>query len=104
MNNNGFSIEFPRNGDILTRHDGLETDNGLEITVRGICPAGSSVKVNTIPVKAIGNNFLCTVLIKNEYDEINVECGNKEDKISVRYDKNDSLEDTFCGLIRQNLY
>ncbi len=55
------SVNFPRDGDILTRHDGDETTDGLSITVRGSAPAGARVLVNGAAAERSGDAFSCAL-------------------------------------------
>mgnify|MGYP000891231797 CR=1 FL=1 len=56
-------ITFPRDGDVLTRHDGAESPDGLSITVKGTAPAGSKVLVNNIEAERSGDAFSCALRI-----------------------------------------
>ena len=59
------SIEIlePFHGDILNRHDGTQTDQGLEITVKGTVPQGATVFVNDIKAQCVDDRFACNVLL-----------------------------------------
>ena len=54
-----FCITFPCDGDILNRHDGEETPDGLTITVRGTAPEGAPVRVNGALARRADDTFSC---------------------------------------------
>ncbi len=64
------AVTFPRDGDILTRHDGEETDAGFTIMVRGNAPEGAAVTVNGIAAERSGNAFSCPVLLTARQNSI----------------------------------
>ncbi len=55
------TINYPRNGDILNRHDGAESSEAMIIEVRGTAPAGSEVHVNGWRATLRGESFRCAV-------------------------------------------
>ena len=59
------SIEIlePFHGDILNRHDGTQSGEGLEITVKGTAPPDAIVFVNDIETQRVGPQFTCNVLL-----------------------------------------
>jgi len=57
-------IDSPRSGDILNRHDGLETADSLTIEITGTAPPGSQVTVNGIEADLQGAAFRCAVPIR----------------------------------------
>ncbi len=57
------TIIFPRDGDILTRHDGTETDAGITITARGVAPENEVVRINGTLTQRSGAEFSCPVLL-----------------------------------------
>ncbi len=54
-------LTFPRDGDVVTRQDGVETAEGLALSVRGTAPAGAAVRVNGVAAARDGETFSCTV-------------------------------------------
>ncbi|HRZ17748.1 MAG TPA: hypothetical protein P5141_09325 [Candidatus Hydrogenedentes bacterium] len=54
-------LTFPRDGDVVTRQDGVETAEGLALSVRGTAPAGAAVRVNGVAAARDGEAFSCTV-------------------------------------------
>jgi len=57
------SILSPVHGAILNRHDGKQTDTGLEITVQGVVEGADCVTVNGIPAHVVGSTFAATCIV-----------------------------------------
>ena len=79
-------------GAILNRRDGVETEKGLEIEVRGIAYSRAAVTVNGVLARVSGDSFTCKVLLRARTTLITAEAewhGQKTaDSVTVLYDKN----------------
>ena len=103
-------IEFPQNGYVLTRHDGKENGDGLEIIVKGRCPQGAVVEVNSIAAQCNDGTFQVPILISKTITEITVSSGSHKKTVTVLYDRHSfpryriSLDDNiwFLSEIGQN--
>ena len=78
---------FPCDGDILTRNDGVETEDCLTITVRGTAPVGQAVSVNNIEATVEGNGFSCPVPLSKKRNVIVAKSGESRDEIQVFWNK-----------------
>lgn len=91
MNARSFRITDPWHGDVLNRHDGVETAEALTVAVRGVVPAGAHVTVNGIPAEVIGDSFRCDVPLRERENIIT--CAGRagdtdvEQSITVFWDK-----------------
>jgi len=67
-----FKVTSPVDGAILSSRDGRQTDQGLEITVEGECPAGvhGQLTVNGARAQRSGNSFRARILLENEVTDI----------------------------------
>jgi len=81
-------IEFPRNGDVLSHHDGKETQEGLEIVVRGQCKKGAAVKVAGREARVEAGRFEGAVVLRDMRNEIAVTAPDTTETITVLYDRN----------------
>jgi len=61
-----FRILEPFNGDIMNRHDGVRTDAGLRVTVRGQAPLGVPVLINGAEAQREGDNFVGSALLTQQ--------------------------------------
>lgn len=66
-------ITSPADGDILNRHDGETTPEGLRITVEGESGAPGPVLVNGAPAEVAGGRFRARVLLKAQENAITAE-------------------------------
>jgi len=86
-----FRITTPRHGDVLNRHDGVETAGQLTVTVTGVAPAGSQVTVNGLAAEVAGNAFRCAVPLRQRRNEIEAVCraggSQHTESITVLWDK-----------------
>ena len=84
-------ITSPWNGDILNRHDGVETADALTIEVEGTAPPGAKVAVNGIDASLQGTTFRCPVPIREHRATIaaTAQCGgtSSSDSITVLWDR-----------------
>ncbi|MBM4081007.1 MAG: hypothetical protein FJ278_14980 [Planctomycetes bacterium] len=78
----------PIDGAILNRHDGNQTDRGLEITVKGQAPPGVAVSVNGAPAARSGGEFTAPALISKRVQTLAAVAGEARDKATVLWDKN----------------
>ena len=63
-------ITSHRQGAILNRHHGQESERSLEITVRGISEAGLPVQVNGIPARMDGRSFSADVELTEKVNAV----------------------------------
>ena len=78
-------ITQPRNGDVLTRHDGVETSDALTVTVRGSAPPGADVEVNGHPADTQGPGFACDVHLTGRTSVIEARAGDRAHRIVVQW-------------------
>jgi hypothetical protein len=78
-------ITSPKDGDVLNRHDGDETENSLTITVRGT--ASGPVSVNGIQCKQSGNTFSCAVPITKRHTTLTATSNGETDEVRVLWNK-----------------
>lgn len=76
-------IARPHDGDVLTRHDGVECDGGLALTVRGTAPAGARVMVNGVEARVDGEAFACDVVVSKRRTALVAEAGDARDEVIV---------------------
>lgn len=76
-------ITFPSDGDVLTRHDGEETDAGIVIVVRGVAPENGIVHVNGEAAARDGEQFSCPLQVTARESEIVAETGGQAARIRV---------------------
>ena len=69
----GVTIETPRSGDVLNRHDGRESPDGLVIELAGSCRPGSRVTINGTPARTEGGRFAGEVLLTKRRNRIRAE-------------------------------
>lgn len=80
-------VIFPRDGDVLNRHDGVETEQGLKVTVRGRARADTRVLVNGREAARSGDAFTAETLLERRYAPIAVEAGQERARLEVWWDK-----------------
>jgi len=80
----GLQITHPRNGDVLTRHDGVERGGALTITVQGEAPPGTPVAVNGQAARAAGDGFACDLALTDRTHVIEARAGDAADRIVVK--------------------
>ena len=84
-------IVTPWDGDILNRHDGAETPEGLSIEVTGQVAPGAKVTVNGTPAETDGCEFRCRVTLRQRQNEIaalaKAAAGEWRDSITLLWDK-----------------
>jgi len=85
---NDLRVVFPRDGEILSRHDGRETADGLEVRVRGACSGEVAVTVNGRPAARDGADFEVPVLLSAKKSVIHIEAGTDAADLGVLYDRN----------------
>ncbi|NCO39487.1 MAG: hypothetical protein COZ06_10470 [Armatimonadetes bacterium CG_4_10_14_3_um_filter_66_18] len=84
-------LTSPLDGDILNRHDGAETDDGLTVEVRGTAPKGATVTVNGAPAVVVGDALWSRMTLHRQRNEI-IALGSRGDRtwkdaITVLWDK-----------------
>lgn len=92
-------IQFPRHGAVLNKNHGKETEDSLEITVKGRAGVNSLVLVNGKEAQRKGDTFTAQVKLTGKVNEITAtahggygdECG----KIKVLWDKKSFLRSNF---------
>ena len=86
-----FDITYPRNGAVLNHNHGIETSDGLEIEVRGMCGAGGAVFVNGKEADFDGQGFSAKVQLREKFNTIRAEIedgnGRSIREIQVLWDK-----------------
>lgn len=82
------TIQNPRHGAILNRHDGDESAAGLSITVTGTCSGSAPVKVNGVAATTQGGQFSARVTLDRRQTVITVTSGPDTAAITVLYDQN----------------
>ena len=81
------TVIHPRSGDILNRNDGVESDDGLRITVRGRASGASPVTVNGVPARIENSVFSCDVVLKKKRNCIVAACGDARHEIEVWWNR-----------------
>ncbi len=79
-------ITFPRDGDVLNRHDGRLEHGTLTVTVQGRIPAGEAVTVNGLPAKVQGETFTCEVPLTQREETIRAQAGKQVAAVRVLCD------------------
>jgi len=80
-------VEFPRSGDILSRHDGEETDAGLRLTVRGAAPGAQVVRVDGCEAPVRDGRFEAPLLLTDAKQEVTVSAGGETRRLVLLYDR-----------------
>lgn len=80
-------ITSPRDGDVLNRHDGVESATELVVPVRGTAPPGVPVTVNGVPVRRDGDLFSCAVSLAARRNSIVARAGEDSHEIVVWWNK-----------------
>ncbi len=80
-------LTFPADGDVLTRHDGRETADALEVTVTGTAPEGEPVTVNGAAARRDGAAFACAVSLSARESVITAESGGERSVARVFWNK-----------------
>lgn len=81
-------VEFPRNGDVLSHHDGRETPEGLEVVVRGTCTEGDTIEVAGRHATVTGGRFEGVTVLKDLRNEITITSIDTTQTLTVLYDRN----------------
>lgn len=99
-----FEWLYPRDGDLLTRHDGVETEDALRITVRGIAPDNEPVTVNGLPARREGKLFFVELPLRARWTVLTAKTASAEHHITVGWIKRSrkrfrfSVDDNICFL------
>lgn len=81
-------ITWPREGDILNRHDGEVTPRGLLVEVEGVAFPSRTVRLNGAPARLAGGRFHGRVLLDKKRNEIVAEDGSgARDAVRVFWDR-----------------
>jgi len=80
-------ITSPWDGDILNRHDGPETSEGLTIRIEGTAPANQAVSVDGRQAEHDGEAFSAEVLLTKLETTIVAECPSGSDQVTVLCDR-----------------
>ncbi len=83
----GLAVTFPRDGDVLTRQDGEETDAGLRLRVVGAAPHGAVVTINGAVAERFGDRFSGEVLLSERHTTIVVEGADETVALRVFYNQ-----------------
>lgn len=82
-------ITSPANGDILNRHDGELTPQGLRITVEGKLDGSEPVRVNGVPATLANGQFRATILLSRAENKLVAETASgARHAITVYWDRN----------------
>ncbi len=81
-------ITSPWDGDVLNRHDGEETEQGLTIEIAGTAPPDQEVLVAGQTARREGDSFHATVTLSAPENFITAECPAGSDQIQLLYDRN----------------
>ena len=63
-------ITSHRQGAILNRHHGEESEKSLKVTIRGISESGRPVKVNGLPAVMDGRNFSAEIELTQKVNPV----------------------------------
>jgi hypothetical protein len=80
-------ITWPWDGDVLNRHDGDETDEGLTITVEGTAPADQDVLVAGEKAKRDGGSFSAEVTLTDPRTTVTATSAGGSDSVRLIYDR-----------------
>lgn len=80
-------ITYPRDGDVLTRLDGAETETGITIAVRGTAPSGVPLRVNGVATEAVDNAFSVDVTLCEMHGKTVAETDHASDEIVVIWNR-----------------
>jgi len=81
-------ISTPRDGDVLNRHDGEESEEGLTIEVVGKAPPDQEVTLAGQTARREGDSFYASVTLTEQESLITAQCPAGADQIQVLYDRN----------------
>ncbi len=91
MDTAGLEIVWPRRGDILNRHDGTQTSDGLLVTVRGTAPTDAPVAVSAngrpAAVRRKGAAFEADLKVSDRRTNIAVKAGAAEASLPFLWDR-----------------
>ncbi len=80
-------ITSPWDGDVLNRHDGDETDDGLAITIEGTAPAGEEVLVAGRPAEREGDAFSAEITLTQPRTTVVGASPSGSDSVRLIYDR-----------------
>ena len=87
-----FDVIFPRQGAVLSRHDGCESASGLTIKVTGFCDVPGAIAVNGKPARRTGRTFESEITLDACFNTVSVrlddDFGATIREIQVLYDRN----------------
>lgn len=83
----GLELLFPRDGDVLNRHDGRLEGGRLIVPVRGVAPEGMEVLVNGVPAAREGESFSAEVALSRWEERIEVRAGTQATAARVLCDR-----------------
>ena len=102
MDSDSFAVTFPLHGDVLNSHDGEETAEGLQITVRGAAPEGVEVRIGGRTANRQGASFSGPATLTTLRNSLRVEAGghaqeltlwwNKSSRKRFRFSSDDNIE------------
>ena len=81
------NVTWPTDGDVLNRHDGVETPEGLRVTVRGRTTDGGRVSVNGAAAHVRGSEFSCDVTLSRRRNSIVAETDGARQEVFVLWNK-----------------
>ncbi len=80
-------IDSPWDGDVLNRHDGEETQDGLTIAIRGVAPVGEEVTIAGMAADRDGEQFAAELLLTRPETTVTAGAASGQDTITVLYDR-----------------
>lgn len=80
-------VDCPRNGDVLSRHDGVESDEGLAVEIAGRCAEGADVTVNGAPAEVKGGRFSAKLSLRDTFNRLNISDGEADEALILIYDR-----------------
>ncbi len=87
-------------GAVLSRHDGIETHEGLKIQICGLARAADRVTVNGVEAERCGEDFSAHLLLNRRFNPIRIESegdrGRRKLELEVVWDKASFRRVNFC--------
>ena len=82
------TIDFPLDGSVLNKHHGLESDECLQISVRGKAPQNTEISINGVKTLCPNGSFSTTIALKQQFNIITTDSFSSHKDICVIWDKN----------------
>ncbi len=78
-------ITSPWDGDVLNRHDGQESEDGLEVQIEGVAPPGETVLVNEREADREGERFSARVVLSAPRTTVTARGPSGSDTVRLMY-------------------